>query len=63
MVATTEVDVLGIFFSNAPTEGSGDNKSEVITDDDKDGNAVWMEIMGVSEWMDNPREVEYAVME
>ena len=57
-----EVDVLRILFSNAPIEESDEDKPGIITDYDKDGNVVGMEILDASKRIDNPRAVDYAVM-
>jgi uncharacterized protein YuzE len=58
-----EVDVLRILFSNSPIEESDEDKPGAIIDYDKDGNIVGMEILDASKRMDNPRAVDYAVME
>jgi uncharacterized protein YuzE len=58
-----EVDVQRILLSNAPIEESDEDKPGVIIDYDKDGNAEGMEILDASKRMDNPRAVDYAVME
>lgn len=57
-----EVDVLRILFSNAPIEESDEEKPGVISDYDKDGNVVGMEILDATKRMDNPRAVDYAVI-
>lgn len=57
------VDILRILFSNAPIEESDEDKPGVIIDYDKHGNLVGMEILDASKRMDNPRAVDYAVME
>jgi uncharacterized protein YuzE len=57
-----EVDVLRILFSNAPIEESDEDKPGVIIDYDKDGNLVGMEILDASKRMDNPGDVDYAVV-
>lgn len=57
-----EVDVLRILFSNAAIEESDEDKPGVISDYDKDGNIVGLEILDASQRMENPRVVEYAVM-
>jgi uncharacterized protein YuzE len=58
-----EVDVLRIIFSNTPVEESDEDKPGVILDYDKDGNIVGLEILDASKRMENPRLVEYAVLE
>lgn len=58
-----EVDVLRIIFSNTPIEESDEDKPGVILDYDKDGNIVSLEILDASKRMENPRLVEYAVLE
>ncbi len=59
----TQNDILHILFSNSPIEESDEDKPGVILDYDKDGNIVEMEILDASKCMDNPRTVDYAVME
>jgi uncharacterized protein YuzE len=56
------LDVLRIIFSNAPIEESDEDKPGVIIDYDREGNIVGLEILDASKRMDNPREVDYAVM-
>ena len=58
-----EVDVLRILFSDAPIEESDEDKPGVIIDYDKNGNIVGLEILDASERMENPRSVEYVVLE
>ncbi len=56
-----DVDVLRIFFRDAPIEESDQDKPGVILDYDKDGNMVGMEVLNASQRVENPRGVEYAV--
>jgi uncharacterized protein YuzE len=56
-----DVDVLRIFFSNAPIAESDEEKPGIILDFDKDGNVVGMEILDASHRVENPRTIEYAV--
>ncbi len=56
-----DVDVLRIFFRDAPIEESDEDKPGVILDYDKDGNMVGMEVLNASQRVENPRGVEYAV--
>jgi Uncharacterized conserved small protein len=56
-----EVDVLRILFRNAPIEESDEDKPGVILDYDKDGNVVGLEVLNVSQRIENPRAVDYAV--
>jgi uncharacterized protein YuzE len=58
-----EVDVLRIVFRNAPIEESDEDKPGVILDYDKDGNVVGLEVLNASGRVENPRGVDYAVME
>ena len=58
-----EVDVLRIVFRNAPIEESDEDKPGVIPDYDKDGNVVGLEVLNASRRVENPRGVDYAVME
>jgi uncharacterized protein YuzE len=58
-----EVDVLRIVFRNAPIEESDEDKPGVILDYDKDGNVVGLEVLNASKRVENPRGVDYAVME
>lgn len=58
-----EVDVLRILLSTAPVEESDEEKPGIILDYDKDGNLVGMEILDASRRVENPRSVEYAVVE
>ncbi|MGA2659516.1 MAG: DUF2283 domain-containing protein [Verrucomicrobiota bacterium] len=58
-----EVDVLRIVFRNAPIEESDEDKPGVILDCDKDGNVVGLEVLNASRRVENPRGVDYAVME
>ena len=58
-----EVDVLRIIFSNTPIEESDEDKPGVILDYDKDGNIVGLEILDASKRMENPRSVEYAIVD
>jgi uncharacterized protein YuzE len=58
-----EVDVLRIVFRNAPIEESDEDKPGVILDYDKDGNVVGLEVLNASRRVENPRGVDYAVME
>lgn len=57
-----KVDVLRILFSSTPIEESDEDKTGIITDYDKVGNNVGMEILDASKRIDNPRAVDYAVM-
>ena|SRR5437762_356549 len=56
-----DVDVLRIIFRDAPVEESDEDKPGVILDYDKDGNVVGLEVLNVSERVENPRGVDYAV--
>ncbi|MFZ6016871.1 MAG: DUF2283 domain-containing protein [Nitrospirota bacterium] len=58
-----EVDVLRIIFTEAQIEESDEEKPGVILDFDKDGNIVGLEVLDASRRMENPRSVEYAVVE
>ena len=58
-----QVDILRIFFSNAPVEESDEDKPGVILDYDKKGNVVGMEILDASKRVENPTSVEYAVVQ
>lgn len=55
------VDVVRIFFRDAPIEESDEEKPGMILDYDKDGNVVGMEILEASQRVENPRAVEYAL--
>jgi uncharacterized protein YuzE len=57
-----EVDVLRIFFRNAPIEESHEDKPGIIIDYDEGGNIEGMEILDAFKRMDDPRAVDYAVM-
>ena len=63
MKATSDakVDVLRVFFRDAPIEESDEDKLGVILDYDKDGNIVGLEVLNASQRVENPRAVEYAV--
>jgi uncharacterized protein YuzE len=56
----SEVDVLRIFFRDAPVEESDEDKPGVILDYDKDGNGVGMEVLNASPRVENPRGLDYA---
>lgn len=56
-----DVDVLRIFFNDAPIEESDEEKPGVILDYDSDGNIVGLEILDASVRVENPRSVEYAI--
>ena len=56
-----EVDVLRILFRDVAIEESDEDKPGVILDYDKDGNVVGMEVLNASQWIENPRGVDYAV--
>lgn len=58
-----EVDVLRIIFSNASVEESDEDKPGVILDYDNHGNIIGMEILDASKRIENPRVMEYAVVE
>ncbi len=58
-----EVDVLRILFSGAPIEESDEEKPGIILDYDKNGNVVGMEILDASKRTENPRSMEYAIIE
>ena len=61
VIYDTEVDVLRIFFTSAPIEESDEDKPGVISDYDKEGNIIGLEILDASKRMENPRSVEFAV--
>ncbi|MUG99242.1 DUF2283 domain-containing protein [Scytonema sp. UIC 10036] len=58
-----EVDILRIIFSNAAIEESDEEKPGVIFDYDQSGNVVGLEIIDASKRMDNPRSVEYSIIQ
>lgn len=58
-----EVDVLRILFRPAPIKESDGDKPGVILDYDRDGNIVGLEILDASKRVENPRSVEYSVLE
>jgi len=58
-----EVDVLRIIFSASAIEESDENKPGVILDYDKAGNIVGMEILDASKRMENPRSMEYVIVD
>jgi len=56
-----EVDVLRILFRDTAIEESDEDKPGVISDYDKDGNIVGLEVLNASQRVENPRGVDYAV--
>ncbi len=58
-----EVDVLRIVFRDVAVEESDEDKRGVILDYDKDGNIVGLEVLNVSQRVENPHGVDYAVTE
>ena len=58
-----QVDILRIVFSNVPVDESEEGKPGVILDYDKDGNIIGLEILDASKRTENPRALEYAVIE
>ena len=57
-----EVDVLRIVLSGAAVEESDEDKPGVIIDYDRDGNIVGIEILDVSQRIENPTAFEYSVV-
>ncbi len=57
------VDVLRILLQSGPVEESDESKPGVILDYDKEGNVVGVEILNASRRTDNPRSMEYAIMQ
>ena len=55
------VDIVRIFFRDAPIEESDEEKPGMILDYDKQGNVVGMDILDASKRVENPRAVEYAL--
>ncbi len=58
-----EVDVLRILLQSGPVEESDESKPGVILDYDKEGNIVGVEILNASRRTDNPRSMEYAILQ
>ena len=58
-----DVDVLRILLNNRPIEESDEDKPGIVIDYDQDGNIVGIEILNASQRVENPRSVEYAVMD
>ena len=57
-----EVNVLRIVFRDIPIEESDEDKPGVILDFDASGQVIGMEILSASTRMDNPRNVDFAVL-
>jgi uncharacterized protein YuzE len=55
------VDIVRIFFRDAPIEESDEEKPGMILDYDSEGNVVGMEILDASKRVENPGAVEYAL--
>jgi uncharacterized protein YuzE len=58
-----EVDVLRILLRETPIEESDEEKPGLILDYDKDGNLVGLELLDASRRIENPRTLEYAVLD
>lgn len=56
-----EVDALVIRFSDEKIDESGENKPRVISDYDKNGNVVKVEILKASQRIGNLRNIEFEV--
>ncbi len=61
IIYSPDVDILRIRFNAAPIEESDEEKPGLILDYDKDGNIVGMEILRVSQHIEQPQAVEYSV--
>ena len=61
IIFDAEVDILRIILSDAPIEGSDEDKPGIIIDYDAQGNVVSMEILDASKRGMNPHGVEYAI--
>ena len=58
-----DVDVLRILLNNRPIEESDEDKPGIVIDYDHDGNIVGIEILDASERVEDPRSLEYAVVD
>jgi len=56
-----EVHVLTIRFSDTPVKESDENKPGVISDYDKAGKIVGIEILNASKQIENQKSLEYAI--
>ncbi|MBI5815393.1 MAG: DUF2283 domain-containing protein [Nitrospinae bacterium] len=59
----TQVDVLRIVLSNSKIEESDEDKPGVILDYDKEGNIVGLEILDASKRTENPRAMDYTIVQ
>lgn len=57
------VDVLSIALRTAPVAESDEDKPGIILDYDADGNIVGLEILEASKRLEDPRSIEYAIVE
>ena len=59
-----EVDVLRIIFKpDVEVDESDEDKPGIILDYDSNGDIIGLEILDASKRIENPRSVEYAVMQ